>query len=113
RGQFCARVGLDPAKPYILYTGGSLFPSTMTEAEYCVGWIRAVRASDEPALRAASILIRPHPHRNPEWQEVDFGGFEDVVIWPPIVVMPVEDQTRADYFDSIYHSAVVFGINTS
>ena len=27
--------------------------------------------------------------------------------------MPTEQETRADYFDSIYHSAVVFGINTS
>ncbi|HZO61954.1 MAG TPA: hypothetical protein VFB35_03135 [Gaiellaceae bacterium] len=113
RAEFCARVGLDPSKPYVLYVGGSLFPSTMTEAEYCVGWIRAVRASDEPALRDAGILIRPHPHRTAEWREIDFGVFEDVVVWPPNVVMPTEQDTRADYFDSIYHSAVVFGINTS
>jgi hypothetical protein len=115
RQEFCARVGLDPAKPYILYAGGSLFPTTMTEAEYCLDWIRAVRASEEPALRSASILIRPHPHRNPEWHErlAEFERLDDVIIWPSTVVMPVEETTRADYFDSIYHSAVVFGINTS
>jgi hypothetical protein len=27
--------------------------------------------------------------------------------------MPVEEATRADYFDSIHHSAVAFGINTT
>jgi hypothetical protein len=113
RAEFCARIGLDPAKPYVLYVGGSLFPSTMTEAEYCVKWIRSLRESDEPALREASILIRPHPHRTGEWREIDFSVFEDVVVWPPNVVMPTEQATRADYFDSIYHSAVVFGINTS
>jgi hypothetical protein len=113
REAFCARVGLDPAKPYVLYVGGSLFPSTMTEAEYCLEWVKAVRASNEPALREAGILIRPHPHRNDEWRRVDFSAFENVAVWPSTVVMPVEEDTRADYFDSIYHSAVVFGINTS
>ena len=82
REEFCARVGLDPAKPYVLYVGGSLFPSTMTEAEYCLEWIKAVRTSDEPALREAGILIRPHPHRNDEWRRVDFSAFEDVAVWP-------------------------------
>jgi hypothetical protein len=115
REEFCARVGLDPAKPYIFYAGGSLFPAPLTEAEWCLEWIRAIRSSDEPALREAGLLIRSHPHRNPEWHEKleEFAQFEDVVIWPPTVVMPVEERTRADYFDSIYHSAVVFGINTS
>ena len=83
REEFCARVGLDPAKPYILYVGGSLFPSTMTEAEFCLEWIEAVRASDEPALRDASdpdpVRI---PKRNEEWRDVDFSVFEDVVLWP-------------------------------
>ena len=30
-------------------------------------WIQEVRASNEPALREASILIRSHPKRNHEW----------------------------------------------
>jgi hypothetical protein len=113
REEFCAHVGLDPAKPYVLYVGGSLFPSTRTEAEFCLEWLQAIRASGEPALREASVLVRPHPHRNAEWQQVDFGGFADVVVWPRLVRMPVEENTRADYFDSIYHSAVVVGVNTS
>ena len=113
REQFLARVGLDPSKPYILFTGGSLFPAWRTEAEFCIEWIKAVRASNEPTLRDASILIRSHPKRNHEWQAVDFSGFEDVVLWPPHVESPVEGETRADYFDSIYHSAVVVGVNTS
>jgi hypothetical protein len=113
REEFCARVGLDPAKPYVLYVGGSLFPAVRTEADFCLDWLRAIRASGEPALREASVLIRPHPHRNHEWRQVSFAGFEDVVMWPRLVRMPVEEATRADYFDSIYHSAVVAGINTS
>jgi hypothetical protein len=113
REQFCARVGLDPARPYIAYLGGALFPTSIIEADYCRRWIEAVRSSPEPALREASILIRPHPKRVEEWRTRDFGDLEDVVVWPENVEMPVETATRADYFDSIYHSAVAFGINTT
>ncbi len=113
RDEFCARVGLDAEKPYIVYLGGALFPTSIIEAEYCVRWIRALRASAEPALRGAGILVRPHPKRVAEWRTVDFAGFDDVVVWPENVEMPVEPATRADYFDSIYHSAVAFGINTT
>lgn len=113
REQFLARIGLDPAKPYILYVGGSLFPAWRTEAEFCLDWIDALRSSDEPALRDASILIRSHPKRNREWQRIDFSRFRDLVLWPRTVESPVEDDQRADYFDSIYHSAVVVGVNTS
>jgi hypothetical protein len=113
RDEFLAHVGLDPAKPYILYVGGSLFPAWRTEAEFCLDWIEAVRSSTEPALSSASILIRSHPKRNREWQRVDFSRFRDVVLWPRVVESPVEDDQRADYFDSIYHSAVVMGVNTS
>jgi hypothetical protein len=96
-----------------VYLGGALFPTTMIEADYCRRWIEAVRGSDEPALRTASILIRPHPKRVEEWRTGDFSDLEDVVVWPENVEFPAEQATRADYFDSIYHSAVAFGINTT
>jgi hypothetical protein len=113
REEFCARVGLDPSRPYVVYLGGALFPTSIIEADYCQTWIRTVRAAEEPALASASILIRSHPKRVEEWRTRDFSGFEDVVVWPANVEMPVEQATRADYFDSIYHSAVAFGINTT
>ena len=110
RAEFCARVGLDPAKPYVLYVGGSLFPSTRTEAEYCVEWIEALRASDEPPLRDASILIRPHPSRTADWDDVNWRRFGNIALFGD---NPIEDDTRDDYFDSLYHSAAVVGITTS
>lgn len=113
REEFLTRVGLDPAKPYVLYVAGSLFPAWRTEAEFCGEWIERLRASDEPALRDASILIRAHPKRNDEWDAADFARFDDVVLWPSFVHFAVEENARADYFDSIYHSAVVVGVNTS
>jgi hypothetical protein len=113
REKFCSRIGLDPSKPYVVYLGGALFPTSIIEAEYCERWIRAIRASKDQALRDASILIRPHPKRVDEWRTADFSVFDDVVIWPANVEMPLEPDTRADYFDSIYHSAVAVGVNTT
>ena len=41
---------------------------------------------------------------------LDVSGLSDVAVWGG---NPVTDQTRADYFDSLAHSAAVVGLNTS
>jgi len=53
--------------------------------------------------------VRPHPSRVAEWQGVDLVGL-NAVLWGG---NPVDAQSRADYFDSLYYSAAVAGINTS
>jgi hypothetical protein len=113
REEFCRRLGLDPSRPYILYLGGSLFPGTITEAEFVRDrWLPAVRA--QPDLADLGVLVRPHPSRMPEWVEAKLETLEDVAVWPlGGNEMPVDDEARADYYDSIYHSAVVVGLNTS
>jgi hypothetical protein len=114
RTEFCARVGLDPERPYVLYAGGALFPSAITEAEFCSRWVDAIRAHADPALREVGILVRPHPKRLREWAAVPLERRPGVRIWPrEEPEMPVGEERRADFFDSIYHSAVVVGINTS
>ena len=113
REQFCARVGLDPSKPYIVYLGRRALPDDDDRGRLLPRWIEAVRASDEPALARRGHPVRPHPKRVEEWRTRDFSDLEDVVVWPENVDFPAEQATRADYFDSIYHSAVAFGINTT
>jgi hypothetical protein len=41
---------------------------------------------------------------------VDVSCFRDVVVWGS---NPVDPHSRNDYFDSLYHSAAVVGLNTS
>jgi hypothetical protein len=60
-------------------------------------------------LRNAPILVRPHPSRLAEWEGIDLSGL-NAVLWGG---NPIDAQSRADYFDSLYHSAAVAGINTS
>ncbi|MBA2297976.1 MAG: hypothetical protein H0W14_08055 [Actinobacteria bacterium] len=114
RDEFCERVGLDPQRPYVLFLGGALFPGSQTEAEYVQSvWIPELRA--DPRLADLQVLVRPHPRRREQWAAVALDGLEHVSVWPPPqqVSMPVDEETRADFFDALYHSAAVVGINTT
>ena len=112
REEFCARVGLDPSKPYILYVGGSLFPAELTEAEWARTWLTEVRK--HPDLGEAGVLFRPHPNRGGVWAQTPFDDFQNVTVWPAQhSQMPLDEESRADFFDSIHHSGAVFGLNTS
>jgi hypothetical protein len=70
--------------------------------------VSALRQSNDPVVRSCNILVRPHPQRLDEW-----AGGEPVEGRGAVGSNPVDDAGRADYFDSLYHSAAVVGINTS
>ncbi len=112
RDAFCRKVGLDPTRPYILYVCSALFEGSPSEAEFAVRWLHRVRAG-HPALRDAGVLLRPHPKRGSEWDAVDLSRFDNVAVWPPRGAAPFDEATKADYFDSMFHSATVVGLNTS
>jgi FkbM family methyltransferase len=111
RDAFCARVGLPAGRPYLLYLCSSKFVAP-DEATFVQTWLARVRAGSG-ALRDAGVLIRPHPQNREQWAGVDLQPFAPAVRWPEGVTAPVDEPTRNDYFDSIYHSAAVVGINTT
>jgi hypothetical protein len=114
REEFLAGVGLDPARPVVLWVGGALYKAERTEAEYALEWLAALRSSSDPVLRGAGVLLRPHPRRLKQWLGIDVSDVENAVVWPTEnVTMPVDAGRKADYFDSIYHAAAVVGLNTS
>jgi hypothetical protein len=110
RAEFCARVGLPPDRPFVLYVCSSLFRGTAHEPRFVEQWIQAIRGSADPRIRDLGILIRPHPQRLEEWKDVDISGYRDLAFWG---AHPVDDEAKDDYFDSMYYSAAVVGINTS
>ncbi|MGE3401305.1 MAG: hypothetical protein AB7K63_01880 [Vicinamibacterales bacterium] len=112
REEFCARVGLPAERPLLLYLCSSPFIAPR-EVEFVRRWIRAVRASASPVLRSAGILVRPHPQNAAQWAAVNLDEFGDAVIWPRAGANPIRLDARAEYFDSMYHSHSVVGINTS
>jgi hypothetical protein len=111
REEFCAQVGLPRAQPIVLYTCSSQWIAPH-EVPFVRRWLSALRLSGGP-LVGAGVLIRPHPQNAEQWQDVDLSAFGSVAIWPRNPSARVDNQTKAEYFDSLYHSAAVVGINTS
>jgi hypothetical protein len=112
REQFCQQVGLCPDRPFVLYVCSSPFIAGH-EAGFVLNWVRQLRGSDDKRVRALGVLIRPHPQNASQWQDIDLTGLENVVAWPREGADPSDAQSKADYYDSIYHCAAVMGINTS
>ena len=112
REEFCARVGLDPTQIILLYLCSSPFIAP-DEVNFIEQWIAAIRSSSDPRVRAAGLLIRPHPENLQPWLRFGEIKLENVAVWPKGGVSPVDAESRNDFFDSMYHAAGAVGINTS
>jgi hypothetical protein len=112
RETFCRAVGVPPDRPLLLYVCSALFKNSPSEAGLVLEWIGAIRRSPDARLRDAAILVRPHPQRLDEWptDARDTLARGRAVLWGS---NPVEEESRADYFDSMCHAAAVVGLNTS
>lgn len=111
REQFCASVGLDPARRIVLYVCSAMSPfPNPPEPVFVREWVQALRASEDPEVRGAALLIRPHPEREREWRGVSLDGFDNVVVSGRT---PIDSDAKADYFDSLFYSDAVVGLCTS
>jgi hypothetical protein len=77
RDEFCARVGLDPARPILLYLCSSPFIAP-DEVVFIEQWIGAIRSAPDARVRTAGILIRPHPENRQPWHRFDAMGLQNV-----------------------------------
>jgi hypothetical protein len=110
--EFCRKAGLAPDKPFILYTCSSPFIAP-EETGFIRKWLAQLRASKDPALREAGVLVRPHPQNTQQWESVSLTEFGNVTIWPRSGINPIDEASRSSYFDSLYHCSAVMGINTT
>jgi hypothetical protein len=114
RESFCRGVGLPDAGPFVLFTGSSSFISESgAEVAFVRRWIAALRQSGDPALGRINVLVRPHPYNFHNWAANPVADLPGVAVYPRSPYNPVEAASRDDFFDSLYHSAAVVGINTS
>jgi hypothetical protein len=111
RRAFCEAVGLDPDRPYILYVGSSIFIAP-EEVPFVERWLAALQAAGSP-VTSYGVLIRPHPANARQWRAFEASEFEHAAVWPPIGTDPNAPDFHRDYFESLYYSAAVVGINTS
>jgi len=110
RAEFVRRVGLADTAHYLLWVCSALFRGGDPEAPFVRRWIEAIRASADPVLQDAQILVRPHPSRLKEWAHVRLDDLPRVAFWG---ANPIDPESQADYFDSLHHSIGVVGLNTS
>jgi hypothetical protein len=113
RAHFCVDVGdLDPERPIILYLCSSQFVCP-DEVSVVRRWISLIRGSKDAMVRTANVLVRPHPANAGQWRDVNIENSGPIAIWPRSGAVPIAENHKHAYFDSLYHSAAVVGVNTS
>jgi hypothetical protein len=111
REQFCRAMGLDPQRPFVLYVCSAMSPvPNPVEPAFVKEWIHSLRSSDDPVLKTAGVLVRPHPERGREWGGVSLDGLENIAVNGR---NPIDADAKADYFDSLYYSSAVVGLCTT
>ena len=112
RESFTRRIGLRTDQPILLYLCSSPF-ITPHEVGFVKRWIEGMRSSSFKELQEVGVLVRPHPQNVEQWTNVDLSYMGNAVVWPRGGANPVDAEARAEYFDSMYYSAAVVGVNTS
>lgn len=113
RAEFCARMSLDAERPILLYLASSrqIAPE---EPEFFERWLAALRASDDPVLASASVLVRPHPTMVAAWTANDPSRHPDVELSPGTRDHAINSEGfRDQYRGELHHATAVFGVNTS
>ena len=110
RAAFCAALGLPADRPLVLYVCSGFIHGSPPEPPFVREWLARLRASTDPRVASAAVLVRPHPAKTAHWVGIDLEGLGPVAWWGG---NPIDERTRADYFDSLYHSSAVVGVNTS
>jgi hypothetical protein len=112
RAEFALRAGgLNPNNPIILYLCSSSF-ICRDEVSFVKHWLQALRRT-RGAVAQANVIVRPHPAHWQQWTGVDLSEVGNAVVWPRGGAVPVDDERKRDYFDSLFHADAVVGVNTS
>ena len=107
RASFCAHIGLEPSKPYVLYlcSSKSISERETELIQTLISHFAKVDESSRPAL-----VVRPHP-----FKDMGADGLENewVKVFPKGGQPPDTDEARSTYYDSLYYCEAVIGVNTT
>ena len=77
RAKFCQALNFEQDRPIILYLCSSKFVA-VDERPFIQSWIRNVRASKDPVVASANLLVKTHPDLTRDWRDHS----EKRVSWP-------------------------------
>ena len=109
REAFCRKLGLDPARPILLYLGSSRRIAA-DETWFVEKLLRFLRSSGNQQLRGCQLLVRPHPANAKIYQKLSGDG---VCVFPKDGELPETREGFAQMRASFHHAAAALGINTS
>jgi len=122
RAAFCQALNLEQDRPIILYLCSSKFVAA-DERPFIQSWIRNVRASKDPSVASANLLVKTHPDLTRDWRDhsekrVSWPGVEPALISTPFgddhtTVLMSKFTALQTLYECLYHSDVVVGLNTS
>lgn len=115
REHFCEKLNFRTENRIIMYVCSSSFISK-EEPEFVLEWAKKIRASSDKEISRANILIRPHPSSGLKLWGSPLPGFnkiENLTIYPQVGEIPLLENSKDDYYSSIFLSDALVGINTS
>ncbi len=116
RDEFCRVAGIDPSKKYILYVGStylldSKVQKTLNEDLLIVDIARELAKNEK--TQDVHVLVRPHPVNARIIPALHAARNETISIYPSPGELPDTEEKRRMFYNSIYHSVAVVGVNTT
>ena len=115
--RFRAALGIEPGRAVVLFVGSSknMAPGD-SEPSFVERWLSALRASAQPVLRNAFVIVRPHPTNTDPWRDhnPDEWRRRDAAVFPRQYSGIPLTRDEVDLFhDSLLASDAVVGVNTT
>jgi len=110
RRNFCQTHNLRQEDPIISYFGGSSLATWGDESHFVDELRKVLDRSGDERLRKTQIIVRPHPRYYQKYEKI---VLRDVHIVPQGKFAWNQKEFSQIFYDTIYHSAAIVGVNTS
>jgi hypothetical protein len=116
REEFCRAAGIDPSRKFILYAASTFILDSRHRKS--IGEDQLILKMADVLLENAEtadlqILVRPHPQNAEIIPALHKENLRNLTIYPQVGELPTTEEKRRKFYNSIFHSAAVVGINTT
>lgn len=114
--EFCRIARVDPNKKFILYVAStfildSQYRKSAGEEQLILRIADVLQKSRETA--DLQILVRPHPQNAGIIPPLQNANQSNLSVYPPVGELPDTEEKRRIFYNSIFHSVAVVGVNTT